>query len=72
MQIYYFGLQVNMDKPDEAFLKVKRIIRDLVNEQNKLKPMFQLDFANMKLYHPIIGNKLTNIRKMIAPRRFFF
>ncbi|XP_026321619.1 uncharacterized protein LOC113231510 [Hyposmocoma kahamanoa] len=62
---------VSMDDPDAAFLKVKRIIKDIVNSQPNLKPMFDIEFSDMDK-QPIIKKKLADITKTIAPVRLFF
>ncbi|KAF9416801.1 hypothetical protein HW555_005931 [Spodoptera exigua] len=61
---------VAMDDPDQAYIKVRRIIRDIVNSQKTLKPMFDIDFAQYK-EHPTVQRKLTKIRSQIAPQQLF-
>lgn len=58
-----------MDNFDEALKKVKGIIKNIVLSQKKLKPAFNIDFANMK--HDMIERKLAKICKEIAPQRLF-
>lgn len=59
-----------MDNQYEAFKKLKTIIKDIVHSQKDLKPMFDIDFANMD--HPIIKKKLASICSEIAPQRLFY
>lgn len=61
-----------MDDPDEAFNKMKRIIRDIVKSQNKLRPMFDIDFTKMDKYYPTIQKKMNSLCNQISPQRFFF
>lgn len=60
-----------MDNPDKAFVKVKNIIRDIVNMQYGFKPMLDIDFANLN-YYPTVQKRLSNICKQIAPQRLFY
>lgn len=60
-----------MDDPDAAFNKVQGIIRDIVNSQKNLKPMFDIDFANLSDY-PTVEKRLESISKQIAPQRLFY
>ncbi|KAJ0174638.1 hypothetical protein K1T71_009746 [Dendrolimus kikuchii] len=62
---------VTMDDPNKSFHKVHRIIKDLVNSQNLLKPMFDIDFINLENY-PIVQKRVDNIRKQIFPTRLFY
>ncbi|XP_053610888.1 uncharacterized protein LOC128675477 [Plodia interpunctella] len=62
---------VEMDDPEEAFCKVKRIIKDIVTRQPNLSPMFDIDFASMTNCH-VIQKKLIKIRDQIAPQRLFY
>ncbi|CAH2092935.1 unnamed protein product [Euphydryas editha] len=62
---------VAMDNPDEAFQKIKIIIKNIVNSQKMFKPMFDVDFANLKSYSTV-EKKLKNICKQIAPQRLFY
>lgn len=64
-------VQVTMDNPDAAFKKAKTIIRNIVNSQKSLKPMFDIDFSNLKSY-PTVEKKLKIICKQIAPQRLFY
>ncbi|XP_013199341.2 uncharacterized protein LOC106142207 [Amyelois transitella] len=66
-----FWNTVEMDDPNEAFRKIKAIIKDIVMNQPNLSPMFDIDFANMNHCH-IIQKKLAEIRKQIAPQRLFY
>ncbi|KAL0871209.1 hypothetical protein ABMA27_004981 [Loxostege sticticalis] len=59
------------DNPDEAFYKAKEIIHNIFNSQPNLKPMFDIDFANLK-YYPTVEKKLDRICKEIAPQRLFY
>ncbi|XP_072945126.1 uncharacterized protein [Epargyreus clarus] len=61
---------INMDNPSAAYHKLKRIIREIVQSQKNLKPMWDIDFANMDDY-PIVETRLQNIRKQIASQRLF-
>ncbi|XP_032518923.2 uncharacterized protein LOC116771232 isoform X2 [Danaus plexippus] len=61
---------VSMDNQNEAFKKLKNIIKNIVHSQKDLKPMFDIDFANMD--HPIIKKKLASICSEIAPQRLFY
>lgn len=67
----YFKLQVAMDDPNKAFKKVRTIIREIVNLQSTLQPMFDIDFANLSDY-PTVEERLNNIREEIAPQQLFF
>lgn len=60
-----------MDDPDQAFYKVRGIIKEIVNSQKLLKPMFDIDFASMKQY-TIVQKRLAEVRKQIAPQRLFY
>lgn len=60
-----------MDNPEQAFIKVRRIIRDIVNSQKTLKPMFDIDFAHFRA-HTTVQKKLTRIRNEIAPQQLFY
>lgn len=60
-----------MDDPEKAFRKAKQIIRDIVNGQCLLQPMFDIDFANLNHY-PTVKKRLDSIRQQIAPRRLFY
>lgn len=60
-----------MDNPDEAYKKVKDIIRDIVNSQSTFQPMFDIDFTNLKHY-PNVEGRLESIRQQIAPQRLFY
>ncbi|CAH0725755.1 unnamed protein product, partial [Brenthis ino] len=62
--------EVSMDNHNVAFKKLKNIIKDIVASQKKLKPMFDIDFANMK--HPLVERKLASICRQIAPQRLFY
>ncbi|CAH1639152.1 unnamed protein product [Spodoptera littoralis] len=62
---------VAMDDPEQAFIKVRRIIRDIVNSQKSLKPMFDIDFAHFR-NHPTVQKKLSKIRQQIAPQQLFY
>ncbi|KAJ8712332.1 hypothetical protein PYW07_005174 [Mythimna separata] len=62
---------VTTDDPEEAFINVRRIIRDIVKSQNKIKPMFDINFAHLRDY-PTVEKKLDRIRKQIAPQQLFF
>lgn len=64
-------MQVTMDDPEAAFINVKRIIRNIVNSQKKLKPMFDIDFAHLRDY-PTVERKLVKIRKQIAAQQLFY
>ncbi|KAG6443316.1 hypothetical protein O3G_MSEX002751 [Manduca sexta] len=66
-----FWDSVYMDDPEEAFIKVKRIIREIVESQVNIKPMFDIDFANLNHY-PNIEKRLIDIRNQIAPQRLFY
>lgn len=59
-----------MDNHDAAFKKLKNIVKDIVASQKNLKPMFDIDFANMK--HPLLERKLAKICRQIAPQRLFY
>lgn len=61
-----------MDDPDAAFVKVKKIIKDIVLSQPNLKPMFDIEFSNMDKQYPFIAKKLADIANDIAPMRLFF
>lgn len=65
-------VQVSMDDPDAAFLKMKKIIKDIVNSQPNLKPMFDIEFSDMDKEHPFIKKKLADISNVIAPMRLFY
>lgn len=60
-----------MDDPEEAFIIVQKMIRNIVNSQKKLKPMFDIDFAHLTDY-PTVEKKLISIRKQIAPQQLFY
>lgn len=60
-----------MDDPDAAFKKAKIIIRNIVNSQKSLKPMFDIDFSSLKSY-PTVEKKLEIVCKQIAPQRLFY
>lgn len=60
-----------MDNPNEAFLKMKGIVRNIVNLQNTFAPMFDIDFTNLK-YYPTVETRLESIRQQIAPQRLFY
>lgn len=60
-----------MDNPDEAFIKVKNIIRSIVNTQKIFKPMIDIDFVNLNHY-PTVEKRLSNICKQVAPQRLFY
>ncbi|XP_050682078.1 uncharacterized protein LOC126977353 [Leptidea sinapis] len=62
---------VTMDNPEKAFKKVKSIIKNIVNSQKCLKPLFDIDFSNIEKY-PISQNKLSEICKQIAPQQLFY
>ncbi|CAH0589042.1 unnamed protein product [Chrysodeixis includens] len=62
---------VMMDNADEAFVKVRGIIKNIVNSQSTLKPMFDIDFPNLEDY-PTVQKKLNLIRKEIAPQQLFY
>ncbi|XP_038222621.1 uncharacterized protein LOC119840180 [Zerene cesonia] len=62
---------VTMDNPDKAFNKMKKIIRDIVNSQKNLKPMFDVNFTSSK-YLPTLKDKLAAIVTQIAPQRLFY
>ncbi|XP_063829248.1 uncharacterized protein LOC135078651 [Ostrinia nubilalis] len=62
---------VTTDNPNEAFIKVKGIIHNIFNSQPNLKPMFDIDFANLNDY-PTVEKKLDRICKEIAPQRLFY
>lgn len=64
-------IQVSMDDAEAAFQKVKRIIKDIVNSQPKLKPMFDIEYSDMDKQHPFIKKKLADITDAIAPMRLF-
>lgn len=60
-----------MDNPKEAFIKLKRIVKDIVNSQKRFKPMFDIDFPNLDHY-PTVEMRLKKIREQIAPNRLFY
>lgn len=60
-----------MDNADAAFVKVRGIIRNIINSQKTLKPMFDIDFAHYSGY-PTVQNKLNKIRSQIAPQQLFY
>ncbi|XP_063895336.1 uncharacterized protein LOC110382792 [Helicoverpa armigera] len=62
---------VAMDNADAAFVKVRGIIRNIINSQKTLKPMFDIDFAHYSGY-PTVQNKLNKIRSQIAPQQLFY
>lgn len=59
------------DNRNEAFNKLKRLIKEIVNRQKNYKPMFDIDFANMENY-PTVQTKLAKICKQIAPQQLFY
>lgn len=59
-----------MDNAEAAFIKTKRIIKEIVNTQSKLKPLFDIDFSNLEIY-PNMKDKLDAISIQIAPQRLF-
>lgn len=59
-----------MDDREAAYLKTKKLIRDIVNSQKYMKPMFDIDFTNLEDY-PTVQTRLANIREQIAPHRLF-
>ncbi|XP_050348175.1 uncharacterized protein LOC126772039 [Nymphalis io] len=61
---------VNLDNPDAAFKKMKTIIKNIVNSQRNLKPMFDINFTNLN--YPVLEKKLMSIYKEIAPQRLFY
>ncbi|XP_052743553.1 uncharacterized protein LOC112056183 [Bicyclus anynana] len=61
---------VTMDNPDDAFHKMKRLVKNIVNSQLHFTPMMDLDIANSNC--PIVKKKLENIRSQIAPQRVFY
>lgn len=69
LQILIF--QVTMDDSKKAFKKVKKIIREIVESQKNFKPIFDVDFTNLK-YYPTVEKRLTDIREQIAHQRFFY
>ncbi|XP_045522711.1 uncharacterized protein LOC123713195 [Pieris brassicae] len=66
-----FWNTVNTDNSEVAFAKTKRIIKEIVNSQNQLKPLFDIDFSNLTNY-PNMEEKLTAISRQIAPQRLFY
>lgn len=60
-----------MDNVDEAFIKMRGIIKNIVKSQSILKPMFDIDFPNLEDY-PTVQKKLIQIRKQIAPQQLFY
>ncbi|XP_047992750.1 uncharacterized protein LOC125231347 [Leguminivora glycinivorella] len=62
---------IALDNPKEAFRKAKSIIKDIVNSQKGLGPMFDIDFANNLNYYPTVKDRLEEIRQEIAPRQIF-
>ncbi|XP_047521906.1 uncharacterized protein LOC125060842 [Pieris napi] len=66
-----FWNTVNTDNSEVAFAKTKRIIKDIVNSQNRLKPLFDIDFTNFTNY-PNMEEKLNAISRQIAPQRLFY
>ncbi|XP_063365873.1 uncharacterized protein LOC134654338 [Cydia amplana] len=62
---------IALDDPKEAFRKAKSIIRDIVNSQKVLGPMFDIDFANNLDYYPTVKQRLEDIRREIAPQQIF-
>ncbi|KAI8439441.1 hypothetical protein MSG28_013227 [Choristoneura fumiferana] len=64
-------VKITMDDPEKAFRKAKKIIRDIVNEQCHLQPMFDIDFTNLDHY-PTVAKRLESIRQQIAPRKLFY
>ncbi|CAK1555758.1 unnamed protein product [Leptosia nina] len=62
---------VNMDNTEAAFLKVKKIIKEIVSSQKNLKPLFDIDFTNIHNY-PGMKERLADICKEIAPQRLFY
>ncbi|XP_061718602.1 uncharacterized protein LOC133526138 [Cydia pomonella] len=62
---------IALDDPKEAFRKAKSIIKDIVNSQKGLGPMFDIDFANNLDYYPTVKQRLEDIRQEIAPRQIF-
>lgn len=60
-----------MDDPEKAFVKVREIIRNIVNSHETLKPMFDIDFANLPDY-PTVEKRLISIRNQIAPQQLFY
>lgn len=61
-----------MDDPDAAFFKVKKIIKDIVNSQPFLKPMFDIEFSKMDKQYPFMEKKLAGVTEHIAPMRLFY
>lgn len=61
---------ISMDDPNEAFYKMKQIIKDLVNSQHTLKPMFEIEFTDFEDY-PNYQERLMNIKEKIAKHRLF-
>lgn len=59
-----------MDNPDMAFKKVYRIIKDIVNSQHLLEPMFDVDLANFEHY-PTVQKRVHDVCKEIMPTRLF-
>ncbi|XP_026726038.1 uncharacterized protein LOC113492643 isoform X2 [Trichoplusia ni] len=62
---------VMMDNADEAFAKMRGIIKNIVKSQSTLKPMFDIDFPNLEDY-PTVQKKLNSIRNQIAPQQLFY
>lgn len=60
-----------MDNADEAFAKMRGIIKNIVKSQRTLKPMFDIDFPNLEDY-PTVQKKLNSIRNQIAPQQLFY
>ncbi|CAK1586971.1 unnamed protein product [Parnassius mnemosyne] len=61
---------ITMDNPEVAFKKMKKIIHKIIKTQQNLKPMFDIDFANLDHY-TTVQNRLNNICRQIAPQKLF-
>lgn len=59
-----------MDDSEGAFTKLKKIIREVVNNQPVLQPMFDMVFTNLPDY-PKVQRRLSAICDQIAPRQLF-
>ncbi|XP_028041535.1 uncharacterized protein LOC114251455 [Bombyx mandarina] len=59
-----------VDDNEEAFQKLKSIIRNIVNSQKNQQPMFDIDFTNLK-YYPTVKKRLIKIQNEIGAQKLF-
>lgn len=62
--------QIVVDDNEEAFQKLKSIIRNIVNSQKNQQPMFDIDFTNLK-YYPTVKKRLIKIQNEIGAPKLF-